>query len=278
VSFLTCQALRFYTGGVLPDPEGEEPPATKVGLLLFCSLAFAGVGVLWVQLDESHQHFLDLAPMFKQEVRRASEIFLAVSCMCCAWCSYYGMKRLFFSWLSASATGEEEPVIEEVLRISLAVANSSLAFFMILFLNRIVDQEKLRVAKTNELLKNASAAGLVVDAALERSASTLTNLFKTDAHAKTVVRSCKTLIKAMAILVGFSWEQAFDSSVGKTCERAEIMPPAWARLNFCLLMMVIVTPAWRWYILPQATKAEHHLADDDSKGGSIFSSRQVSAQ
>jgi len=282
VSFLTCQALRFYTGGHLPDPEGEEPPKTRAAALLFCSLAFAFVGIIWVQFDEAHHHFVSqVTPKFQKRLQRVSEIFLAVCCMCCAWCSYYGMKRSFFYLLSASSEIEEEDIIEEVLRISLGVANSALAFLMILCLNYIVDAEKLRVAKTNELIKNAEAAGYAVsNDDLTRNASTLTTLFKTDEHAKMVVRSCKTLIKAMAILVGFSWEQAFDSSVAKTCERATIMPPAWAHLSFSVLMIVIVAPAWRWYILPLASASEHAMADDAStcKGGSLFSSRQVSAQ
>ena len=29
LSFLICQSLRYHTGGHLPDPEGNEPPATR---------------------------------------------------------------------------------------------------------------------------------------------------------------------------------------------------------------------------------------------------------
>ena len=29
LSFLICQSLRYHTSGQLPDPEGNEPPATR---------------------------------------------------------------------------------------------------------------------------------------------------------------------------------------------------------------------------------------------------------
>ncbi|CAE8610629.1 unnamed protein product, partial [Polarella glacialis] len=166
---------------------------------------------------------------------------------CCAWCTYYGVKRFFFS---LEAPEEEvESVIEEVLRIKLAVCNSCLAFAMIFCLNAVVDREKVLAAKTEAVLAKAAAAAGKQSEPVELKHRQLIRWRYWEE--RFVLRASQTIIKAMAILVGFSWEQAFDASVEKTCEHSTTLPPAWAKLILAALMVGMVLPGWRFYILPQ---------------------------
>eukprot|EP00437_Effrenium_voratum_P060536 CAMPEP_0181511774 /NCGR_PEP_ID=MMETSP1110-20121109/61615_1 /TAXON_ID=174948 /ORGANISM="Symbiodinium sp., Strain CCMP421" /LENGTH=87 /DNA_ID=CAMNT_0023641537 /DNA_START=1 /DNA_END=261 /DNA_ORIENTATION=- len=77
---------------------------------------------------------------------------------------------------------------------------------------------------------------------------------------KIVLQGSDTLIKAMAILVGFSWEQAFEGCVSKTCERLTTIPSYWAEVLLAALLGAMILPAWRLYILPNCEK---HPADCD---------------
>eukprot|EP00931_Biecheleriopsis_adriatica_P078767 TRINITY_DN52184_c0_g1_i1.p1 TRINITY_DN52184_c0_g1~~TRINITY_DN52184_c0_g1_i1.p1 ORF type:complete len:549 (+),score=94.90 TRINITY_DN52184_c0_g1_i1:28-1674(+) len=280
LSFLTCQALRFQTGGVLPDLEGEEPPATPSGFLLACSLLFAAIAVVSVFCLELKHEALKARPY----LHRSSEVFQLVCCMCCAWCSYYGMKRLVFS-LQRHDGEEDQTMTEEVLRIVLAVLLSFCAFLLIFALNWIVDREKMLEAKEAELMAQARAAGKVVKVysgvdhsgiQLLRSKSGNTEIKSTALQRKLVLQGSMTLIKAMAILVGFSWEQAFDLSVNQTCAQFTYISTAWAELLFAALMVAMVLPAWRLYILPNAEGHPRISSVDSEMCSSRWSSRQVS--
>jgi len=53
-------------------------------------------------------------------------------------------------------------------------------------------------------------------------------------------------------LIGFSWEKSFDVSVGQVAEVMHYcskIPVSIAKLLMALLLMALVVPAWRIYIL-----------------------------
>lgn len=270
ISFLVCQSLRFYTGGNLPDTEGEEPPHTSTVLMLVCSLLFAAVAVMFILLMDLRHVALTAVPT----MARASDVIQLICCMCCAWCSYYGMKRLFLSFGNSSGGGGD-PAIEEVLRIGLAVANSMVAFILIFVLNALVDREKMFLAKTAQKIKDATAIVEKDDGIDNLHRTVSSRKHGRELQHRLVMQAAQTLIKAQAILVGFSWEQAFDSSVGKTCERITVVAPAWAELAFAAVMVGMVLPAWRLYILPHAQEHPRLEDGDGSKAGSIVFSRQA---
>merc|ERR1712070_1370733 len=56
------------------------------------------------------------------------------------------------------------------------------------------------------------------------------------------------IIKALGILVGFAWEQCFDTSVAAISSR--LPSPATLKLLFAVFVFVVHVPAWKWWILP----------------------------
>eukprot|EP00927_Polykrikos_kofoidii_P019826 TRINITY_DN192_c0_g1_i2.p1 TRINITY_DN192_c0_g1~~TRINITY_DN192_c0_g1_i2.p1 ORF type:complete len:297 (-),score=43.63 TRINITY_DN192_c0_g1_i2:176-1042(-) len=78
----------------------------------------------------------------------------------------------------------------------------------------------------------------------------------------------KQIIRAIGILVGFGWEQCFDVAVE---ELSEAMPPKiqhWTKMALGLFCICIITPAWKWHLLPMAIREGWNFgfvidADDD---------------
>jgi len=63
----------------------------------------------------------------------------------------------------------------------------------------------------------------------------------------------KKVIRALGILVGFGWEQCFDEAVESL---SKVMPaPHIAKFGLALFCIVIIVPAWKWYVLPMSEQA-----------------------
>lgn len=59
------------------------------------------------------------------------------------------------------------------------------------------------------------------------------------------------IIDALGILIGFSWEQAFDVAVDVISEDVDkYIPKTFAKLIMSIMLCTIVFPAWKNYILP----------------------------
>lgn len=74
-------------------------------------------------------------------------------------------------------------------------------------------------------------------------------------------RTMKSLELALGVLVGFSWERAFDvgfEEIEHTLHhRIHLGIPPWATVTLLsLVLLIIVAPAWRFYILPKAAHLE----------------------
>jgi hypothetical protein len=79
-------------------------------------------------------------------------------------------------------------------------------------------------------------------------------------QAKTARRALASLELALGLVVGFSWERAFDvgfEEIEHTLEHSSshASGTVWVTL-LSILLFVIVAPAWRLYILPKALGAE----------------------
>jgi len=67
------------------------------------------------------------------------------------------------------------------------------------------------------------------------------------------------IILAFGVLIGFAWEQSFDAAVDVVAEGLEgRFPVAGSKLGMSIILVIIVFPAWRFYILP----LEQELAED----------------
>eukprot|EP00933_Yihiella_yeosuensis_P080700 TRINITY_DN94167_c0_g1_i1.p1 TRINITY_DN94167_c0_g1~~TRINITY_DN94167_c0_g1_i1.p1 ORF type:complete len:717 (-),score=128.34 TRINITY_DN94167_c0_g1_i1:157-2307(-) len=77
------------------------------------------------------------------------------------------------------------------------------------------------------------------------------------AKAPGVRKAVQSVVNALGVLIGFSWEKCFDSAVDNTAEKeSHILPAALTKLVLAVVLAVIICPAWRWYILPQVKEAE----------------------
>ena len=101
-----------------------------------------------------------------------------------------------------------------VMRVIVALSASLIAFIIIYFLDMIDDQED----------------------------------FLTEDGAKVVT----LVIESLGMLVGFSWEQAFEGGVG-TVARTTANPMVFETV-IALGVVFVVSPAWAWYILPNVLR------------------------
>lgn len=80
---------------------------------------------------------------------------------------------------------------------------------------------------------------------------------------------------ALCMLVGFSWEQSFDTAVGVVANSLKSdVPPALAKLVMSLILVAVVFPAWRFFILPK----ELELAEEASEEGQRLHRLKSAAQ
>merc|ERR1719316_1150723 len=85
-----------------------------------------------------------------------------------------------------------------------------------------------------------------------------------DATGSDADEAIRTIIEALGILVGFSWEQSFDTAVDSITERVTAMPPPITKLLMSLCLVAIVLPAWRIYILQRVLiLEEEEMAKED---------------
>jgi len=71
--------------------------------------------------------------------------------------------------------------------------------------------------------------------------------------AKTIEVVIEQVIAALGTLVGFGWEQCFDQAVESL---SDVMPmPHVSKLLLGLFCVIIIVPAWKWYVLPMSEAA-----------------------
>eukprot|EP00405_Crypthecodinium_cohnii_P017861 CAMPEP_0206459302 /NCGR_PEP_ID=MMETSP0324_2-20121206/24097_1 /ASSEMBLY_ACC=CAM_ASM_000836 /TAXON_ID=2866 /ORGANISM="Crypthecodinium cohnii, Strain Seligo" /LENGTH=584 /DNA_ID=CAMNT_0053930831 /DNA_START=33 /DNA_END=1787 /DNA_ORIENTATION=- len=230
LSFLMVQALRFHISGVLPDQEGIEDGHIATSHSAWqCKILF-GCGLV--------SFVLSLMPLLLESRFQASihdfeestqELVARVTEIWNNFFTFGNAWCLFYGtkWALASSDLSSE---DALLGVVLALVLSATSFLFIFLLDKMVD---------HHLLGEESE---VADAAIEK------------------------LITALGVLVGFSWEQSFDVAVDVVAEsNEERMPPAFSKMLMSVLLVLIVFPAWRLYIL----RTERDLAEDDLDEGRL---------
>jgi len=72
------------------------------------------------------------------------------------------------------------------------------------------------------------------------------------------------MITGLGILIGFSWEQSFDTAVDVVAEGLHrFAPPTFSKMIMSICLVLIVFPAWRIYILP----TERELSEETTEEG-----------
>lgn len=138
----------------------------------------------------------------------------------------------FFSsdwWLSTTFFASEHGMIKEVV---LALFVTSIAFIMIFFLDKIAD-------------------------AFAQSSQN---------HKSDTDQAIRSIVQAFGILIGFSWEKAFDTAVQSCTAVISFMPPAWSKLVLAIGLAAVVIPAWRMHILPTIMEYEEDEEEEEEEG------------
>eukprot|EP00405_Crypthecodinium_cohnii_P014542 CAMPEP_0206444642 /NCGR_PEP_ID=MMETSP0324_2-20121206/15028_1 /ASSEMBLY_ACC=CAM_ASM_000836 /TAXON_ID=2866 /ORGANISM="Crypthecodinium cohnii, Strain Seligo" /LENGTH=548 /DNA_ID=CAMNT_0053912693 /DNA_START=189 /DNA_END=1835 /DNA_ORIENTATION=+ len=67
---------------------------------------------------------------------------------------------------------------------------------------------------------------------------------------ESVDNALRAVVQALGILIGFGWEKSFDTAVAEVSEWTRVIPESVTKLVLALLIVLLVVPAWRLYILP----------------------------
>lgn len=94
---------------------------------------------------------------------------------------------------------------------------------------------------------------------------TLADKFKKSAS--DVDQALRAIVQAYGILIGFSWEKAFDVAVEECTEFLDFMNAAVAKLMLAIILAAVVIPAWRMHILPNIMdmEAEEEMEEAEKK-------------
>ena len=77
-----------------------------------------------------------------------------------------------------------------------------------------------------------------------------------------------TVIYSFGIMVGFSWEQAFNESIEVISGKLDGSAKHWAKLGLALAVSFTVLPNWKNYVLPKIMLVDHHESGSHSGSGS----------
>mmetsp|Transcript_29909 Transcript_29909/g.81043 ORF Transcript_29909/g.81043 Transcript_29909/m.81043 type:complete len:559 (-) Transcript_29909:169-1845(-) len=229
LSFVTVQAIRFAIGGVLPNGEGIEGPSTQA----------SHGGSQWQMLLLCGVGFEICGILLLNSERcipKHSAMFERVERIIEILNNYFtfGNAWCFFYgvkwWLTSTQFTDETALLHVVLSLVL----SSSAFAMIFVLDKVMDNQLL--GEDSELAENA----------------------------------VEKLITGLAILIGFSWEQCFDTAVTVIAEsQSKKCPEAIAKLIMSVILVLVVFPAWRLYILPQERELNEEATEEGLKKSTL---------
>jgi len=229
LAFLTCQAVRFSISGILPNEEGIEPPQkagthgpNQVLILWACGLVSGILGILFIRYQvlikawqgeegTAAEAEAEAATEAKDEEEDSGRMERVMKIVR----NYFTFGSAWCSFYAAkwAFTHTSLGSQESMLHVVLALVVSAFVFVGIFVMDKVMDHDLL-------------GAGEDAEEALEE------------------------IILALSVLVGFSWEQSFDTAVSVLAEDIA-MPKAWSKLAMSLVLVAIVFPAWRFYILPR---------------------------
>eukprot|EP00931_Biecheleriopsis_adriatica_P060994 TRINITY_DN36651_c0_g1_i1.p1 TRINITY_DN36651_c0_g1~~TRINITY_DN36651_c0_g1_i1.p1 ORF type:complete len:570 (-),score=136.83 TRINITY_DN36651_c0_g1_i1:65-1774(-) len=243
LSFLTVQAIRFAISGILPNQEGLEIWEDAIShtpgqchALLACGVGFFLVSVIVLKLE----------PILKKEEEceehghaEASEKIERILEIVNNYVTFGLAWCLFYGvrWAMSHMHFTNENAL---LMVTIALFLSAASFLFIFILDKVED---------NHLLGQDSE---VAEAAVEK------------------------IITGLGILIGFSWEQSFDTAVDVVAEGlADTWPPSLSKLVMSACLVLIVFPAWRYYILPTEVELEEATTE---KGAEVARLKEFGKQ
>jgi hypothetical protein len=222
LSFNLTQTARFWIVGVIPDRHGKldvfDPDADNQSLHLLCVGLIAAFLMTTVYMLDPRYKNVDMSEDEQKEKdaeeTEEKEQSLA-SRMRAAVILTFGMTFAWCIFFSARQVIKSIAENDMVVSVTLALSISLVSFGCI----RLLD-----------LLADADCTGDRTDDAI------------------------KQIIRAIGILVGFGWEQCFDVAVEELSESMPKKTQHGTKMMLGLFCVCIITPAWRWHLLPFALR------------------------
>jgi len=101
--------------------------------------------------------------------------------------------------------------------------------------------------------RNASKLGKRLSAGVAESLAEFTNTIGLKNE-----ETLQQMIICLGVMAGAGWEEAFGAANGVLAEKANLFPEhprgqAITHSAICMLVVGVMVPAWRWYIIPRAS-------------------------
>jgi len=225
LAFLTVQAFRFSISGVLPNVEGIESPETAGTHGPVQWLCLWVCGIACGILGILCIQYKKFIPHPSARVERMTKIVRNYFMFASSWSFFYTAKWAF----THTKLGEQE----SMLHVVLALVVTAVVFVNIFVIDYILD---------NDLFGQSEEEEDEAESALDE------------------------VILALSVLVGFSWEQSFDTAVSVLASSLSgEVPQAFVKLAMSLVLVAIVFPAWRFYILPKELELTSEMSDQGQK-------------
>lgn len=230
ISFLTIQATRFAISGCLPNQEGKEEECSveeylfhhssgqklgMFGMAVFFTLFIFALRKYWPEsFEEEYLEKLEEEGT-KEEAHRWSLVARTAEGLSVAVAMCFSWSIFYGTQMTIASMAETFKTEEQLLSVVLAFCLSTILMFGLIPLDWLADQDW------------------------------------TDASADRAIRS---IMEAMALTIGFSWEQCFDACVDAIATTTEgghgPLNPHTTKLALTVFCSVLIVPAWKWYMLP----------------------------
>jgi len=219
-SYLIISSLRYALVGELPSMVGEiegETPWNSVWILYAAGFFLLLTSVLLIVIKAMTKKEGAKGEEEEEEESMAQRVLTVITGMCgmaFAWACLYASRTIF----------EKEPYLQEKLSAGMTTITGRILLALVL-----------------------SVICLVIIFGLDFIGDTAKKLYPGKNLGNSII---KRIVDAKSILVGFSWEHAFDGGVEAIASTTS--DPQFANTAIAVLVFLIIVPAWRRYILKKA--------------------------
>jgi hypothetical protein len=238
-SFLVVQVFRYKLTDILPDGHGGE----------------SSYDIVTHMGTDHHNLWFQVVPL------------LAFGYLSAFFCGVIVFLNAMPSRFTTFLSGHKVQQGVRMLTMTAAMVHCWCLYFAGVWMMAASDlAEYIGVYEDSALLKVILACLLTVYAfvlifALEKLASLEATGPKAD-------QAIYTVMGSLGILVGFTWEQAFERSVSTVVQANPSAPEPLLKAGLALFLVGMVLPAWRMYIIIHTMKHSiEHMADDDYEHG-----------
>jgi len=232
-SFLLVQVFRYALTGILPDGHGGEP-ADMIG----------------THMGSDHHELYQVLALLGYGYMAA---------MLCAGVVFFNAMPTPFS---AYLSGAKVQQVVRMVTMTMAMVHCWCLYFAGMWVMAASDiAEFLGVYEDSALLKVLLACVLTLYAFV--LIFLLEYLASLDATGPKADQAIYTVMGSLGILVGFTWEQAFERSVSTVVQASDhLVEPPLLKAILALTLVAMVCPAWRMYIILHTMKhSTEHMAE-----------------